>query len=137
MHFTIPKSIGKNDKTYHDYPVFFELIKITNEPKIIEFFFNNENIEKCSNIKFKHKNIIQWFCDSNNLTKETVTIIEKILNTLIVNSDSFQKLVLNDKKTLKLISELKSTSIDKMIDVALLEQKLPQKIEIKNKSMKI
>lgn len=108
-------------------PFAFTIIESTS-PKTFEWFLQSPQLEELAKIKYKTKNIVEHLSKNSDFNE--------YLNILAENSQGFKKLVLENKKTLKKLSNSENENIKKTTVFIKMEDKLPPK-ETKYKPLKI
>jgi hypothetical protein len=123
----VNKKISGKKTTYIPQPFVFTLIEATS-PQTFEWFLNSPQLEELANIKYKNKNIVEHL--------STQPKFDNYLNILAENPLGFKKLVLENKKTLRKLSNSENENVKKTTVFIKMEDKLPAK-EVKSKPLKI
>ena len=118
---TINIKIKPNHYKY-DLPILFYLVQKSDDPKIISWVFNKENVNKLKTLKYNNKNIISY-CLLNNLDK-------KLFNELVQNVNAMKTLVLENKNNLKKLKEKNNSELNTLFFHEKLNDKLNTKEEI-------
>ncbi len=113
------KIIGYDD----DFPLVFELLSKTKNLNSYIQIFNEENIDIINNTTFNKKNIFEYIF--NNDPKK----FSSLILSLSENEDVFNQLVLENKKTIKLIEKTEDLELIKTVDVMKFNYKLKNKLQ--------
>ena len=124
-NINLDKTINIKIKSNHykyDLPILFYLVQKSDDPKIISWVFNKENVNKLKTLKYNNKNIISY-CLLNNLDK-------KLFNELVQNVNAMKTLVLENKNNLKKLKEKNNSELNTLFFHEKLNDKLNTKEEI-------
>lgn len=123
----VNKKFSGKKTTYVSQPFVFTLIE-ESSPQIFEWFLKSPQLEELVKIKYKNKNIVEHL--------STQPKFDDYLNILAENPVGFKKLVLENKKTLRKLSNSENENVKKTTVFIKMEDNLPPK-EVKAKPLKI
>ena len=85
-------SYSNKSKQIYDFPLIFTLFE-KNPEVVMPWILKIDNIDKIKEIKYKNKNIVEYFADSDH--------INLILDHLTKDDQAFKKLIIDNKKVFK------------------------------------